>query len=470
MKELCFEAGGFEIYNNSVNYYGASSVMMAKKDKEDYIIVVGESLGFEGEKCVYKGENAILAEKTHSNAKLLRKLFPFTAPTRGLKRGISIGTGDRLGLATDGHIAAVKKYPDVFPVFAQQSIRELNLTSRSYEDVLDTATFSVYKNGYKSGFGADGDHLKTIEEIQYALDCGYSLITLDLSEHIKSDLLDKSADNLFKQYIDKEIPLTEGHSVYISEEDTIEASIIYGEALEYIEKIYNSFIINNDVDFEISIDETAASTKPAHHYLIASHLVNKGIVFESLAPRFVGEFQKGIDYIGDVTEFEKELIIHQAIAKHFGYKLSVHSGSDKFSIFPIVAMHTDNKFHVKTAGTNWLEAVKLVAIKEPKFYRELHAYALSAFERARKYYVVTTNIDNIPALDTLSDDGLPKLFSNNDARQLLHITYGEILQAKDELGKYIYRDKFFDILKTHSDAYAELLSKHIGRHLEALLG
>ena len=77
--------------------------------------------------------------------------------------------------------------------------------------------------------GADGDHLKTIEEIQYALDCGYSLITLDLSEHIKSDLLDKSADNLFKQYIDKEIPLTEGHSVYISEEDTIEASIIYAK-------------------------------------------------------------------------------------------------------------------------------------------------------------------------------------------------------------------------------------------------
>ena len=136
-----------------------------------------------------------------------------------------------MGLATDGHIAAVKKYPDVFPVFAQQSIRELNLTSRSYEDVLDTATFSVYKNGYKSGFGADGDHLKTIEEIQYALDCGYSLITLDLSEHIKSDLLDKSADNLFKQYIDKEIPLTEGHSVYISEEDTVEASIIYWRSL-----------------------------------------------------------------------------------------------------------------------------------------------------------------------------------------------------------------------------------------------
>ncbi|NLJ64719.1 MAG: hypothetical protein GX337_04925 [Christensenellaceae bacterium] len=470
MKELCFENCGFKVYDNSVNYYGASRVIMAKKDNEDYIIVIGESLGFEGEICALDGENAIIAKKTHNNAKLLRKLFPFTAPTRGLKKGVSIGTGDRLGLATDGHIAAVKKYPDVFPVFAQQSIRELNLTSRSYEDVLDATTFSVYKNGYKSGFGADGDHLKTVEEIQYALDCGFSLITLDLSEHIKSDISVGCADNLFKQYIDKEIPLAEGHSVYISEEDTVEASIIYGEALEYIEKIYNSFIIKNDVDFEISIDETATSTKPAHHYLIASYLVNNGIVFESLAPRFVGEFQKGIDYIGDIKEFEKQLITHQAIAKHFGYKLSVHSGSDKFSIFPIVAKHTDKKFHIKTAGTNWLEAVKLVAIKEPKFYRELHTFALSAFERARKYYVVTTNIDNIPVLDTLSDYELPKLFGNNDARQLLHITYGEILQAKDENGKHIYRDKFFDILKTHSATYAELLSAHIGKHLDMLLG
>ena len=148
----------------------------------------------------------------------------------------------------------------------------------------------------------------------------------------------------------------------------------------------------------------------------------------------------------------------------------MHSGSDKFSIFPIVAKHTDKKFHIKTAGTNWLEAVKLVAIKEPKFYRELHTFALSAFERARKYYVVTTNIDNIPVLDTLSDYELPKLFGNNDARQLLHITYGEILQAKDENGKHIYRDKFFDILKTHSATYAELLSAHIGKHLDMLLG
>ena len=92
MKELCFEAGGFEIYNNSVNYYGASSVMMAKKDKEDYIIVVGESLGFEGEKCVYKGENAILAEKTHSNAKLLRKLFLYRS-TQGAKAWYQHSTG-----------------------------------------------------------------------------------------------------------------------------------------------------------------------------------------------------------------------------------------------------------------------------------------------------------------------------------------------------------------------------------------
>ena len=101
---------------------------------------------------------------THDLAMFLRKQFPFTAPQSLKGKDATIGTGDRLGLANPAHIRAVREY-DIFPVLAQQSIRELNFTKRTYDDVLDAATFAVFQEGYEDGFGFDGDHLKKIEEI-----------------------------------------------------------------------------------------------------------------------------------------------------------------------------------------------------------------------------------------------------------------------------------------------------------------
>ena len=123
---------------------------------------------------------------------------------------------------------------------------------------------------------------------------------------------------------------------------------------------------------------------------------------------------------------------------------------------------THQRYHVKTAGTNWLEAMKLVAEHAPELYREVHAYALTAFDEATKYYHVTTNLANIPSLDTLSDAQLPALFENNDARQLIHITYGLILNHGD------FHTRLYAFWRAHADEYATALEKHIGRHLETL--
>jgi hypothetical protein len=201
---------------------------------------------------------------------------------------------------------------------------------------------------------------------------------------------------------------------------------------------------------------------------VARELIDAGVSFATLAPRFCGEFQKGIDYIGDLAQFEKEIKIHAVIARHFKYKLSIHSGSDKFSVFPSIGKETKGVFHVKTAGTNWLEAVRVVALTDPALYREIHKYAIAAFDEARKYYHVTTDLKKIPDIDKLKDSELPELFNLNDSRQLIHITYGLILNKKNDDGSYAFKDRLYRLWRKNEEAYSQALFKHIGRHLELL--
>jgi len=112
--------------------------------------------------------------------------------------------------------------------------------------------------------------------------------------------------------------------------------------------------------------------------------------------------------------------------------------------------------------------MRVVAMTDPKFYREVHAYALEAFDEATKYYHVTTDLSKIPALESLTDEQLPEYFNQNDARQLIHITYGLILSRKNADGSFTFRDKLYKLWRDHEDVYTEALFKHIGRHLETL--
>src|SRR5699024_7549224 len=221
-------------------------------------------------------------------------------------------------------------------------------------------------------------------------------------------------------------------------------------------------------DFEMSIDETLTPTSPEAHFFVANELIDGGVEITSLAPRFCGEFQKGIDYIGDIEQFEREFNAHFAISEHFDYKISVHSGSDKFSIFPIIGDITKRRYHLKTAGTNWLEAMRVIAKNDPALYRDIHSFALDNLDKAKAYYAIGADLDKVPDLNTLSDDELPALFDKPDSRQVIHITYGLILQEKDKDGQYVFRDRLYEIWNTHEDDYANLLVGHIGKHLTTL--
>lgn len=461
-----------KIYEKSVSETNGKKVCMVNdaESGEDFIYAP-QKLGFKGKN---DGEN-VLAPLNHETAETLRSLFPFTAPVRVLGRDRSFGVGDRLGIAAPGHIAVFQKY-DAYPVLAQQSIRELNLTNRTYEDVLDCVTFAVFREGYKKGFGADGDHLKTPEDIEYALSLGFTMITLDCSEHIKNGVTDESVKNFeipvcYKEkYLGKVFDIGEGETVAFTETELAKILVIYGEAVDFAKEMYFRFWRDGkyNADFEISIDETETPTTPHQHFFVANELSEAGVEIATMAPRFCGEFQKGIDYIGDLNLFEAEMKVHAQLARHFGYKLSIHSGSDKFSTFPVICRETRGRFHVKTAGTNWLEAMRVVAECDPALYREVHKYALSAFSEATKYYHVTTVLSNIPCIDSLSDSELPALFEQNDARQLIHITYGLILNKKRADGIYEFKDRLYKLWEEHSEEYKAALMRHIGRHLELL--
>ena len=190
---------GFDAYENSINKKGSSTVFMAKEAGVDFLIIQGKNPGFKGVKL--SGGN-IKAPLNHVNANALRKFLPFTAPSKVLGHERSFGLGDRLGIATPGHIRLFEKY-DVSPVFAQQSIRELTLTNRSYEDVLDAASFAVFREGYKKAWGADGDHLKNVKDVKNALSLGFTMITLDCSEHINNEVTVENAPALDKKIADK---------------------------------------------------------------------------------------------------------------------------------------------------------------------------------------------------------------------------------------------------------------------------
>jgi hypothetical protein len=122
-------------------------------------------------------------------------------------------------------------------------------------------------------------------------------------------------------------------------------------------------------EFEVSVDETEMPTSPEEHWYIAGELKRLGVRWVSLAPRFVGRFEKGVDYIGDPGVFAAEFARHVAIAQALGpYKISLHSGSDKLTVYPIVAQLSRGLVHVKTAGTSYLEALRTVAQVDPAFF------------------------------------------------------------------------------------------------------
>ncbi|MGI6526094.1 MAG: tagaturonate epimerase family protein [Caldicoprobacterales bacterium] len=469
------------VYPASVNKLnGDGWAFIAEKNGEDMLIVMGsKAVEYQGKHFQNAGFSCIEAPLNSANAQILRQHFTFTAPVPVLRKDRSFGLGDRLGIAGEGHLQAMVEY-DAYPILAQQSSRELNLTQRSYVDVLDAASWAVFRHGYRRGFGADGDHLKKPEEVEYVLSLGFTMITLDCSEYIRNDVDDMSMEQVAKEcvltdemrqrYLGQSFNVGDEIAITFCEDSLRRCILIYKKAIEFAAEIFKVHISDktDQVDFEVSIDETATPTLPKQHYFVANELVHRGVKIATVAPRFCGEFQKGVDYIGDVKQFDAEMKVHAAIARHFGYKLSIHSGSDKFSVFPSIGKNAKGRFHVKTAGTSWLVAMQVVAEADPVLYRQVHKHALERFRDATKYYRVTTDIANLPDVDTLEDKSLPELFMLNDVRQLIHITYGFILTDKDDKGNFLFRDQLYVLWNKNRELYAQRLKEHIGRHLKLL--
>jgi hypothetical protein len=162
--------------------------------------------------------------------------------------------------------------------------------------------------------------------------------------------------------------------------------------------------------------------------------------------------------MGDLGEFEAELAKHAAIMRHFDrYKLSVHTGSDKFSIYPAVARHSAGHVHVKTAGTSYLEALRLVAAHDPQSFREMLDAARGHFEQDRKSYFLDAALERVPAGDALADAELPGLLEQFDSRQVLHVAFGTLLTA--------YGPQIRAVLAADEAGYRAGLERHFLRHL-----
>ncbi|MCL6589265.1 MAG: tagaturonate epimerase family protein [Firmicutes bacterium] len=472
------------VYPDSIHECGGAVLFLLKTSAGKRLIVVGRN------SPVYKACHGVehLLEKdsfkecrlTQENSRVIRKYFSFTNPQSLADSDRTIGFGDRLGLASPGQIRLIKG-AKVKPVLAQQSMRELNLTGRTYAGVLADVVWAVFQEDYQGGYGADGDHLKTPDSIQMALHSGMTMITLDCSDYIHN-LKDEELPLIGQLYGEFPIEKREaletrflgqsfqagGLNLTFSVESLQLNAVVYQKAIDYAVKVYHELIQPaGRVDFEVSIDETLTPTDPLSHFFVACQLIEAGVKINSLAPRFCGEFQKGIDYRGDVKQFETEYLAHETIARHFGYKLSIHSGSDKFSVFPIIG-RLSGRFHLKTAGTNWLEAVRVIIRQNPALYREMHAFAIKHLDEAKKYYHISADPGRIPPLESLADVQLPELMNQDDTRQVLHITYGLILQAKDQDGKYLFKERIYDCLHQNEELYAEFLGAHLGKHLREL--
>lgn len=443
--------------------------------------------GFEGEKTPRGDETVLVGPTSPRNAAGLRRHLPGLRP-RPLGTRTSAGLGDRLGLATPGHVRAVRAAGgSLLPIFAQQSIREMSRTGRTPLEVMDDATWGAFAEGWTGGVGADADHLKTPADIDACASAGFSMYTIDPGEHVDggadaadpgavrervsalpwASLEDSEAD-LGARYRDRTV-VVEDHRLTFDEETLLRAAAKYGRAVAHVarmERHLRQAMGSREFELEVSVDETETPTSPAEHYWVASELRRLGVRWVSLAPRFVGRFEKGVDYIGDLDELEESLAVHAAIARTLGpYKLSLHSGSDKFSVYPIAARLTRGLVHLKTAGTSYLEALRTVAGASPALFREVYAFAREHYAVDRASYHVSASLERAPRGEDLPETGLVSLLEQFDARQILHVTFGSVLNEADGSGRPRFRDRLFALLHAHPEAYARNLEAHLGRHL-----
>ena len=481
MHESLKQAAGLDVYEASIAESEGVTYFLCRRGVEKFVGTVGEGK-LAGEKVgELKGRPVIVGRTDHANAGGLRAALPWTAP-RCIGLAGSVGLGDRLGVATPGHIRAVRG-SGLAAVLAQQSIREMTRTRRTPEEVMDCAAWGVFQEGFRDGFGADADHLQKKEDIDATVPAGFTMFTIDpgafvdntadsdppaaLAEKVgRLDMLrlDTGAAELMNRYVGRTFKL-DGAKVHFDEQTLLRAAAKYGNAVAHTVEMYRRLqgAARGEYEVEVSVDETDSPTSPAEHYFFASELKRLGVQWVSMAPRFIGRFEKGVDYIGDLDAFGASFAEHVAVMKALGpYKISIHSGSDKFSIYPIAAELAGQYVHLKTAGTSYLEAVRAVATIDPGLFREILEFSHGRYEEDKATYHVSADPAKVPRAAGLKDDQLAGVLDLFDGRQLLHVTFGSVLTAD---GGKRFRERILAALNQDEQTHYAILEKHLGRHV-----
>ncbi len=472
---------GLTVYARSKVEQNGTTYFLVRSDAggDKRLGVLGDATGFEGTR--HDPSGAWLCPLTPAHAATLREKLPWLRP-QPLGLAKSAGCGDRLGLATPGHIRAVRHVGGIAPILAQQSMRENARTGRTPQQVVDDAIWGALQEGWREPWGADADHLKTTADVDLCVAAGYTFYTVDPGDHVDNaahsapidvlqeklqslpwTALEDSPDDLRRRYLDRRFAVEE-LTITFDETALLRAAAKYGQAIAHTVHMYRHLVTQmQNSELEMSVDETETPTSVEEHFFIASELKRLGVRWVSLAPRYIGRFEKGVDYIGDLGEFEIELAKHAAIARALGpYKLSIHSGSDKFTIYPIVAELTKGLVHLKTAGTSYLEALRAVARVAPASFREIMAYAIERYPEDRATYHVSAKLRKVPALEAVPDADLPALLDQFDARQVLHVTFGSALAR---FGK-----ELLVVLSAHEEAHYAALENHFEKHLSPFRG
>lgn len=403
----------------------------------------------------------------------------------------SFGVGDRFAhqaaAQLDAFIRARQLGCELVPVWNKSNREHLTVGSQP-PTVLAAAQAAVDAARWQHGFHVDADHIG-ISTVGPFLDCS-DFFTLDVADAIGQPAPPEALDAFVasqKSLIGSlDLPglaeplAIDEPALRATAEKYLAAAILAGETYRHILQA------KGDIPFvtEVSMDETDAPQSPPELLIILAALADQGIPVQTIAPKFTGRFNKGVDYVGDVTKFRREFRDDLAVIEHAiqrfglpaGLKLSVHSGSDKFSIYPAIRdaiRETGAGLHLKTAGTTWLE--ELIGLAEAggpglELAKEIYGQAHQQRQALCEPYAAVIDIDP----DRLPDPSDVRLWTgpryvaalrhqpecpdfNSDLRQLLHVGY----KVAAQLGTR-YTDALVDCRAAISRNVTEnLLERHI---------
>jgi hypothetical protein len=420
---------------------------------------------------------------------------PLALPICGIGDGPSFGFGDRIGSATPGHVEAMRRCGEgVVPVFAQQSIREMTRTGRTPVEVMRDAIDGMRRAGWTGRTGADADHLKTRDDVERTAAAGFALFTIDPSAQVDDAAADDAEPTLrrkfgalpgelrawFEARIGTRAELDEGTVVEFGEEVCLRAAAKLGRAVAFAVDLGRHVVATCAArglvpELELSVDETETPTSLVEHWFAAERLRAAGLPLRCIAPRFPGAFEKGVDHRGDRDELLRALRGHAAVARALGgHKLSLHSGSDKLGVYAPLAAATEGRCHVKTAGTSYLEALRVAARRDPALFAAIVGFARERYAADRATYHLSASLDDAPEPGAAGADALERSYLGDwsevpdgqgfttPGRQIVHCTFGSVL-GDPGLGPRLRA-----LLEAEDELHTELLAEHFARHLRAL--